>query len=110
MGPDELRDFHAGIFKDCATELEGILPKLDPAAGSASPFGGIIGKAFELFNALKSGDITAIMVAVRDILNILLGDESTEKIEFQAQSAQGLFDRAKLIAVLIKLLPILLGA
>ena len=97
------------LFAECAVELEAILPTLDPAAGSAAPFGGIIGKAFELLNALKSGDITAVMIAVRDILNIILGDESTEKIEFQAQAAHGLFDRAKLIGLLLKILPILLG-
>lgn len=104
-----------------ALELESSLPatgdELDSAKQSA--IGGIVSKIMELVNALKSQDFKKIATAVRDLLNILLGDQQTSPsvtggdgdvtISFSTQAAAMKLDWSKLIAVLLKLLPVLLG-
>lgn len=100
-------------FVALADELETALPpegaELDAAKQGAT--GGIIAKVLELIAALRAQDIKAIAVAVRDLLNILLGEVGNGGgISFQQQAAAARFDWSKLIGVLLKLLPLLLGA
>lgn len=97
----------------CGQELEALLPD-GGGEQAAAPIGGIISKVFELVAALKAGEVKTAWKLTRYLLDLfILGDEATsggESIEFQQQVAAGLLDRAKLIALLLKILPILLGS
>jgi hypothetical protein len=95
------------VANDLANELLGCIPAQTTALGN-SPLGVLISKAIDLITALKAQDFKAVATVVRDILNILLGDTGT--IGFAAQSATAGFDFAKFVSILLKILPILLGA
>jgi hypothetical protein len=105
-----------------STELESCLPASGPdldAAKQHAIMGGVVGKILELVNALKAQDIRRIALAVIDLLNVLIGDTKTEPtvtngdgdvtISFATQASALKLDWAKLISVLVKLLPLILG-
>lgn len=96
-----------------ADQLQAALPQVesDLEAARATSFGGIIGGVQELIAALRSGDVTVIIRSVRNLLDLLLGDEETETevIGFAGQAAAFKIDWASLIGVLVKLLPLILG-
>jgi len=92
-------------------ELETCIPAdgIQLEEAKASAIGGVIGKVIELTNALKAGDMQAAMTAFVALLNMLLGT-GDGTISFQQKASAMKFDWAKLVSVLTKLLPILLGA
>lgn len=100
------------LAKQFASELAACLPQDAGrfAAVTGSAFGGLAGRVGDLIASLKAQEWQKVAVCVRDILNILIGDENTINFKDRAMQAQALnVDLAKLIAVILKLLPIVLG-
>lgn len=103
------------IFNDCANELEAAIA---PAKAKAqTPEGaqhaptllGVLPIVTALIASLRAGDLPGIMKNLRDLLTLLLGDTSPAP----TMAAAGLFskvDWAKLVAIITKLLPLILGA
>ena len=79
-----------------------------PASAASAP-GGLITAVLELVAALRRGDWQSTIKAGFDLLDLLrpAGDGA---ISFQQQAMAAGFDWKQLIAVLLKLLPVILGA
>ena len=93
-----------------ANQLEATLPPPGVATevAAAAP-GGLIGAVLALVAALRAGDWAATIKAVFDLLDLLRpADDGT--ISFQQPAIAAGFDWKQLIAVLLKLLPVILGA
>lgn len=97
-------------YNALALELEGAIPEAHVDEARASSIGGAIGAVLALAAALKTGDLNKIMKALRDLINVLLGDDSTEVAAFATKAAAFKIDWSRIIGVLQKLLPLILGA
>jgi hypothetical protein len=99
-------------FSALAGELEACIPaaQADAEAAKASSLGGVVGAVLSLVAALKTGDMNAIIKSFRDLLNALLGEDKEEVIGFSTKAAALRIDWSKLLGVLAKLLPLILGA
>ncbi len=86
-------------------ELEGMIPAQQTGAAA---LGGIWTYLLELKAAVAAKDVQAIGVAVRNLLNYLLGEGATAAARAPMNALN--FDWAKLVAILQKLLPIILGS
>jgi hypothetical protein len=95
-----------------ADGLEAALPTAgtDLESAKASSLGGVVGAVLSLVAAIRSGDMNAIIKAMRDLLNVLLGDDDTQVIGFQQSAIGQRVNWAKLIEWITKLLPLILGA
>lgn len=94
-------------FTTLANELEATIPTTD--IGVAAAQGGIISAVLNLITALRAGDVKGIAVALRDLLNILLAGVDGTEISFQQLAAAARIDWKRLIGVLVKILPLILG-
>lgn len=95
-------------FDSLMAELQTAIPDVNPTKGAAASLGGNIGLILALVAALRSGDVEAIKAAALALLNVILAPKVAG-----AQSA--LFggghkiDWSKILVVIEKLLPILIG-
>lgn len=94
-----------------AAELEDAFPvAVDTKTLKASALGGIYAKVQKLIADLKASDWEAVVADVRDLLFELLGPETPAPVEaFQRAAATLSIDWEKLIDVLLKILPLILG-
>ena len=96
-----------------ADELEALLPQpgADLDALRQSSLGGVLGLVSTLITALRSGDYNAALNALIALLQQFAGQSGNGgTIGFALQSAAPRFDWSKLIGILAKLLPLVLGA
>jgi hypothetical protein len=93
----------ATLYEQFATELEASLPAAAPGAGTIL---GLYTEVQNLIAALKAKDVKGIMVAVRNILNVFIGDDGG--IQFAPTAMAAGINWGVLIAVLKRLLPIIL--
>jgi hypothetical protein len=98
LGEENMNQFAA-----YADQLEALMPSQD--ASAAPGIGGIIGAVTKLVASLRGGDARTIMIGVRDLLNVLIG-EGGESISFQQASAT--IDWSKLVEILGQILPLIL--
>ncbi len=87
-----------------AASLESCLPPPSSAA-RATPTG-IIAAVLALIEALKVGDVAAIATAFLNLLQILLGGTSAQNA---ATAASLGINWKNLIAILVQILPLILG-
>lgn len=87
-----------------ASELEAAIPPQARQEGNLQA-GGLLSVILNLVAALRSGDARTIMVAVRDLLNYMIGEEQA-----LTQSLALGVDWRRVVEILIKVLPIILAA
>jgi hypothetical protein len=97
-------------FSTLASELEESVAKATEAgSGRQAAPGGVISAVLALVAALRVGDVKAIAVALRDLLNVLLGDGGGTDINFQQAAIAAGINWSRLIGILVRLLPLILG-
>ncbi len=94
----------AANFSVHAADLEACLPP--PSSAARATPGGIIAAIIALVDALKSGDVGAIATAFLALLQMLVGNP-TQNATVAANLG---INWKNLIQILIKLLPLIVGA
>lgn len=94
---------------EAAMDLALCLPAAEAEATQSRAMGGVFGSIYALYEALKAGDWEAAVVAVREILNAIIGDDGTT-IQFQEQAAVAGFDWRGILAILKRILPLILDS
>lgn len=103
------------VFAECAMELEAVAPSTPEGAASID-FGGIASGwslVQKLLADLKAKDFIAVAADVRDLLNLFLGSGNGGELVFHDVAAHSPASNQfmKVVgSVLLKLLPLLLGA
>lgn len=93
-----------------ADELEAAIPVATAVpAESQAALGGVLGAATKLVMALRSQDWAAAYKALLELLTLLGPKDEDASITFGAQAALFGFDKGKLVAILLKILPLLLA-
>lgn len=113
-GDDSMsEELPAATLTSLADELQAALPatgiSLDEAKQGA--VGGVVGKVLELIAALRAGDYAAAGPIFLLLLQMLLGSTASDGgLQFQQGAAAAGINWSRLVGVLAKLLPLLLGA
>lgn len=96
-------------FATIAGRLEADLKRRNDDA-AAAPASGLFSSLTALIAALRAGDVAAVGRAVRDLLNVLLGDDGSA-IQFQREAVEAAgVNWVTLISRLLQLQRLLFGA